>query len=237
MRASLNRERSATGMDNTVTIEEYKCIAIQSFDDILERVGARGTRFQIWCNKLTAKLTSDKHNEFCLGMEELGRILGYNTGRPKHKAATDCFWKGIFGDTKEVLTTEAKIEHVGSTAISPSDVGQVHNQMQRAKIRYEQYGYSIYGVIVTHLTEIEPTAQSSMGNVCIIQKDSIIKLWEIVKQLLTEYRNSWSVDDINVRRNAAAAIMPKMPSGGWLGRALSSDQHILSSELFLAEWQ
>ncbi len=237
MRTSLNRERAVRNERTLQDTNEYALAIIQGFDELLEQVGPQGTRFQNWCNQLSQNLSSDSHNMFCLGVEQLGSLLGYHTTRPRRQAATDCRWKGTFGRTKEVLVIEAKIEDKEPASIVSSDVGQVHNQIQRATVEYESLGYTVKGILVTHITEITPDAESSLGSIRIISKESLIQLWEIIKQLLIEYRNEWSVDDIAMRRNASNTIRGKLPRHGWLTRVLETDEHTITPEVLLSEWR
>jgi hypothetical protein len=237
MRTSLNQERSSPGEQIAFERNEYSLAVIQKFDELLEKVGQRGTRFENWCHQLTEKLSSNQHNIFCLGIKELGILLAYTSARPRHQSATDCRWKGIFGNTKEVFTIEVKIEDEEPACIVARDVGQAHNQLERAKTEYERLGYSVFGVIITHLTEIAPDAASSLGSVRIVLKDSIIQLWQILKQLMTEYRSNWSVDDITIRRNAANTIRGKIANDGWLNRVLSTDEQVITTETLLNEWR
>lgn len=237
MRTSLNRERAVSEDVTLDTSNEYSFAVIQIFDDVLEKVGARGPRFQNWCRKQGDGLASTQHDSFCLGVESLGRLLGYTSTRPRHQSATDCRWKGTFGATKEVFTFEAKIEDEEPGSIVAGDVGQAHNQTERARSEYESLGYSVWGVIVTHLDEIAPDAESSIGSIRIVSKESLIQLWEIVKQLLTEYRNGWSVDNVTMRMNAGNAIRGKIPTPGWLGRALGRDELPITTDSLLSEWK
>ncbi|HUU16455.1 MAG TPA: DEAD/DEAH box helicase family protein [Sedimentisphaerales bacterium] len=236
MRTSLNRERAIPEGPIVSERDEYAFAIIQGFDELLERVGQRGTRFQNWCNQLSEKLSSNQHNMFCLGVEELGSLLGYTSTRPRHQAATDCRWKGTFGSTKEVFVIEAKIEDEEPASIVSSDIGQAHNQIERAKAEYESLGYTVMGIIATHIAVIIPEAESSMGTIRIIPKDALIQLWDVVKQLLTEYRNVWSLDDVTMRSIASNAIRGKFPNHGWLSRALARDEHIITTEVLLIEW-
>jgi hypothetical protein len=91
-------------------------------------------------------------------------------------------------------------------------------------------------VIITHLTEISGDAESSAGSLRCISKDSIFALWQHVKQLLVRYRTQWSLENISQRQIAAATIGPKLPSGGWLSRALSEDSRWVTSERLMQEW-
>jgi hypothetical protein len=235
MRASLNREREQTETTSSAT-EEYFHAIIRSFDDLLEQLGIRGTRFEKWCSQLSEALESNHHDQYREGLEKLGKLLGYDSNRPRHGASTDCRWRGIFGNHKEVVTFEAKIEDVPSGKITASDIGQAHNQIARAKAEYETLGYIIRGLIVTHLSELMPDAESSAGDIRIIPKASIFALWDRIKRLLIEYRTAWSLDDINLRRQAASAIKSKIPLSGWLTRTLNIDARIITTELLLNGW-
>lgn len=237
MRTSLNRERSVQEEQNLQNTNEYAFSITQGFDELLEQVGQRGNRFQNWCNRLSQNLSVGSHDTFCLGIEELGSLLGYHSTRPRHQAATDCRWKGTFGGTKEIFVIEAKIEHEEPARIISSDVGQVHNQIQRAKAEYESLGYTVMGILATHITEITQDAESSLGSIRIVSIDSLIQLWEITEQLLIEYRNGWSVDDIAMRRNAGNTARGKLPRHGWLTRALEMDEHTITAEVLLSEWR
>ena len=112
----------------------------------------------------------------------------------------------------------------------------MHNQIARARSEYEGMGYIVRGAIVSHLSEIMPDAESSAGVIRIIPKDTILELWGRVKLLLSEYRNLWSLDDINLRRQAVEAIRPKIASNGWLTMSLDVDTRFISSKQLLNEW-
>jgi hypothetical protein len=103
-------------------------------------------------------IASEKHAEFCEGLEKLGMLLAYHASRPKYKAATDNRWRGTFGNVREVLTFEAKVEQADGKEVTPAFVGQGHNQMNRAIAEYQQLGYTVCGTIVTHLDAIDASA-------------------------------------------------------------------------------
>jgi len=237
MKSSLNRERRLAETVSVISIQEYSNAIICSFDNLLEQLGVRGTRFERWCSQLSDELNSEQHNQYQQGLEKLGKLLGYDSTRPRHGSATDCRWRGIFGNCKEVVTLEVKIEDAPSGKIAASDIGQAHNQIARAKAEFETLGYTIRGSIVTHLTELLPDAESSAGEIRIIPKSAFIELWNLIRQLLVKYRASWSLDYINLRRQAAGAIRPEIPSSGWLIRVLNIDQHFITLEKLLEEWR
>ncbi|HML34998.1 helicase C-terminal domain-containing protein [Sporomusa sphaeroides] len=236
MRSSLNRARRTT-TDITHLGENNATAILQQFDEVLESLGGRGNRFQRWVDRNRSRLESQSHNEFQEGLEELGRLLGYRASRPRHGAATDCRWRGIFGNVKEVITFEAKIEHNIQGDITPAMVGQAHNQLQRAIGEFGNQGYVVRGTIVTHLASIDAAADSSAGNVRIIPKEAILALWEKIIALLIRYRQSWSLDNINQRRIAAGEIRPSLPPDRWLATALDENVRWIDAELLLQQWR
>jgi len=144
----------------------------------------------------------------------------------------------VFGNTKEVVTVEAKVEHTGQNAVSPADVGQAHNQIARASAEYEPHGYFIRGTIVTHMNDIEPGADAAAGAIRIIPKDVAIALWNCVRKLLSLYRDHWSLilDDMAARFASAERIRARIPRAGWLVRALDHPDRTVTEAELLAEW-
>jgi hypothetical protein len=236
LRASVNRARAATAGKSQPPPNEYATALIRSFDDHLEKVGIKGPRFDSLCVRITACLSSENHDEYCEGLEKLGNLLGYHADRPKYKTATDNRWRGTFGNSKELITFEAKIEHSAGTEITPSHLGQAHNQLNRAIVEFGQLGYSTRGTIITHLTAIDGAAKSSAGAIRIITKSAVLELWERVRVLLSKYRQGWSIDDIPARLSAANALLVKCPRTGWLQRALDADRLFLDGKHMLTDW-
>jgi hypothetical protein len=158
MRASLNRARQAPNAAAPVATD-YATVLIRAFDDQLERLRTTGNRFDRYCEAVTDGLQADAHDRFCDALEKLGTVLGYAASRPRYQAATDCRWRGVFGNQKEPVIFEAKIEHAARTTIVPADVGQAHNQLARAQGEYGGHGYVIRGTIVTHLGDQSTVAR------------------------------------------------------------------------------
>lgn len=235
MRASLNRERNVSVADSVLS-DEYAELIIRAFDDILEKLGTRGNRFQKYCNKIQDELQSENHDQFCQGMTELANILAFSASRPKHPAATDCRWRLSSGNTKYVVTWEAKIEHIPEKCIFPKDFGQAHNQYNRACLEFQHLGYTVYGTIVSHLTEIAPEAEAGAGIIRLIPKSSILSLWELIKRILVQYRDSWSLDDIEARKSSAKKIRGYLPKANWLAMSCNADTRIVSESVLLKAW-
>ena len=236
MRASLLRAQNNAVAARGVTEAEYAEALIRSFDDFLEKVGTSGDRYQRDIDKLSANLQSDRHAEYQEGLERLGILLGYAAGRPRYGTATDCRWRGVFGNAREVFTFETKIEHAPSGAITATDLGQAHNQRHRAEAEYAPTGYIVRGTIVTHLSKLHRDSASSIGPIVILSKDAVAIFWDKIRALLSAYRASWSLDDVNIRAQAATALRSKLPKTGWLVRALDTGAPFVPTDSLVAEW-
>lgn len=237
MRASLARAHADDAAHAKTMQSEYAEALLRRFDELLEETGASGDRFQRRLDQIAMRLASDRHNEVQEGLESLGKLLAFGASRPKHATATDCRWRGVFGNVRELFTFEVKIEHDTSTRISATDIGQAHNQRARAEAEFGTAGYVVRSVIVTHLTEVSPDVVSSVGQLKIIPRTAVIHLFEAVRTLLAEYRSRWSLDDINERSRAAEKIRSRIPASGWLRRALEGQEQILGTEALVSEWR
>jgi len=235
LRTSLNRHKSAKEPTYAVGRLDYATALIHSFDEHMERVGSGG-RFQKWAEALKTKLHSEAHSEYQEGLEKLGVLLGFYALRPKHSAGTDCYWRGVFGNSREFVTFEAKIEHGSSTKVSPKDIGQAHTQLARAREQFGRAGFVVRSAIVTHMTELEDAARSSVGELSVISKDSVIALADKTLNLLSLYRDKWSSDDVQVRLNAADELTGRVPTSGWLIRALEPGVRLEDCNRLIAEW-
>ena len=236
MRGSLNRVRNQEKANETVIEQEYAEEVIHRFDEQLERCGTSGLKFQKFVECLESRLKSESHAEYQEGLEKLGSLLGFRAQRPQRGTLADCTWRGDFGNSRELIIFEAKIEHEPSNSITLGHLGQAHGQLSRAKERYETLGYSVRAVVVTHLNQLAPDAQSSVGSIKFLQKDIVLALWSRVSVILTTYRSRWSVDDVRARRDVATTIRPRLPKTRWILRALDSADPWLSEADILKEW-
>jgi hypothetical protein len=236
MRASLNRARQVTGANKEIARYDYADQLIRTFDDLLEKVGTSGTRFERWAENISVLLQSDSHAQYQEGLEKLGQVLGYHATRPKYDSATDCRWRGVFGNTKELITFEAKVEHDSSNEVSAYYVGQAHNQFARASTEYGTQGYLVRGTIVTHLTKLAQDAAASAGSIKVLDKAAMLGLWENVKTLLSLYRDGWSLHDIQARTRASQKVRARIPATGWFIRTLDADARFITHKILLAEW-
>ena len=235
MRTSIYREQAEELAKQGLSESEFSNAMIRSFDDHLERLGTSGSKFQRFTNAIDAKLNSKTHADYQDGLERMGKILGYQARRPKYNASTDCEWRGNFGDTRELFVFEVKIDHHPSNMITYSDVCQASGQYNRARAEFGT-GYAVRALVVTHLTAVAPDAMSSLGNVRMVSKGSILELWRRIRQCMSSYRENWSIDDVRARRKCATEIRPKLPRTGWILRAVDQDDEWISEMKLLKEW-
>jgi hypothetical protein len=236
MRVSLSRARKDGAAARRSAEVEYGEAVLRSFDDLLERVGTIGDKYQRYVDSLSEKLGSNRHAEYQDGLEQLGKLLAYAASRPRYGGATDCRWRGVFGNAREAFTFEAKIEQSPSGKIIATEVGQAHNQRARAEAELGPSGYTVRGTIVTHLSEVRDDALSGLGQIKVIGKDAVNALWERVRVHLSNYRTSWSLDDPSIRVRAADALRPRLPRTGWLVRALDTGSPFVSPASLIGEW-
>ena len=236
MQASIDRARGDEPAMNSVVAQEFTEILIRSFDECLERIGTSDAKFRKFIDGVDAALNASSHAGYQGGLERLGLLLGYRARRPKYAAAPDCVWAGDFGQSHELLTFEAKVEHQAGKAITHGDVGQAVAQYNRAVEEHSVKGYTVRSLIVTHLKTVSPEGKSALGAVRLISRDSILALWHQVRSVLELYRSGWSVDDIHTRRTSATRIRARLPNTGWMLRAVDSADPWISREGVLKEW-
>jgi len=237
MRASLNRARqAATVINQNLARDEYASNLIRTFDDILEHYGTVSNKFDRWCHSITNLLQSANHDQYIEGLEKLGKVLGYNATRLRYDSSTDCRWRGVFGNSREVITFEAKIEQDADQELFAHYIGQAHKQITRAVTEHGPNGYTVRGTIVTHLTALARDAEASAGSIKVLPKATILALWERVRLVLSLYRDGWSLYDIPARTAAALSVRARLPATGWLIRALDNDTRFITEDRILAEW-
>jgi hypothetical protein len=196
LRSSVARSQAAA-QPAAETAEDYPAACARSFDEQLENTPP-GSKLDRWRARLNEHLASDSHDVYAKGLGILGALLGYSAAFPKYGAATDCRWRGVFGNTREVFTFECKIEHNPNAEIDAHTVGQAHNQHNRALAEYGEGGYAVRGVIVTHLERLAADAAPGLGEIVVIRRDAIQALHRRVDGLLARFAAEWSLDDPQV---------------------------------------
>jgi Rad3-related DNA helicase len=234
LRSSLLRHQGrATAV--LINPDDFRAAAVQGFDDLLERQGV-GQRFERWRARLTTGMASTSHGQYAEALETLGNLLGYKATRPTYGAATDCRWRGVFGNQREAVTWEAKIENDDATAVYASAIGQAHNQTSRATTELGSQGYIVRGAIVTHLDQLEAAAAASIGALKVVRKDAMAELWIRVNELLGVFASNWSAGVPEARLRAAEAVVARFPPTGWLVEALDNGPTFIDDATLLADW-
>lgn len=231
LRTSANRLTS-----NEQSFDRYEDTSaiFHRFDEYLSQYGKRLSRK---VDQISDKLNATTHDKLCEGLADLGTFLGYEASRPKYDGASDYVWRGIFGNRKEMVTLEVKIEHDVGNSISYRDVTQALGQVNHAKSQYGNYGFNIRGIIVTHLEEFEDSALTALGDIKIVNQSAILMLWDELRTLLIDFANSWNSHlHPEERERIFAQLHSKLPEYGWLIRALDLDAQILDSAMLLSEW-
>lgn len=234
LQSSLLRNQQVQKKSLTINPDDFRVAMIQAFDELLERIDPR--KLDRWCARLDADLRSSSHDRFASALAELGKLLGYTATRPRYGAATDCLWRGIFGNWREAVTWEAKIEQGAKASVDAHAIGQANNQRNRAETELGPSGYRVRGTVVTHMQRIEPSAASSAGPIKVIRKEAVLELWVRTKTLLGAYADDWAQDNSEARLLAADRIAPKLPPTGWLDRALTCQELFVDTTSLLDEW-
>ncbi len=236
IRGSLNRHRAGETASIYVDPADYAAAAVAGFDELLERLGTKGPRFERYRTRLKGRLDSSSHAEYQEGLVLLGEALGYHASRPRYGAATDCRWRGTFGNQREAVVWEAKIEHAQDHRVSPHDIGQAHNQRTRAEAELSPGGYTVRSAIVTGMDSLETAAEASRGSTVVVERSSVDALCARALTVLSRFRDVWSEEDPTSRIAAAAAVQQLLPPTGWLARALEGPNPFVDASRLLAEW-
>jgi hypothetical protein len=234
LRSSLSRDTAITA-PVTTSGDEFRSVCARAFDVQLESTPP-GAKLDKWRLRLAERLASDKHDVFAQGVGQLGELLGYTALFPKYGAATDCRWQGVFGNAREAITFEAKIEHGRDTEIDAHAVGQAHNQKARAESELGAAGFTVRGLVVTHLERLAADAAASLADVVILRRDAVEALHQRVDQLLVEFSMAWSLVDPRARVEAGEALAAKLPDTGWLVAAIDGGDRFLAADELLSAW-
>jgi len=234
LRGSVRRGEEKV-VDVAVSKDDFRAAMARAFDEQLE-VTPPGPKLDRWRRRLADKINSENHDTFLKGLGQLGELLGYSTVFPKYGAATDCRWHGVFGNRREAFTFEAKIEHRDDKAITAKGVGQAHGQKARAVSELEPRGFSVRGLIVTHLVRLAADAAPGLGDLVVIRREAIEALHGRVDGLLVQFAANWSLDEPIQRVTAINSLAQDLPDTGWLLTAVDSTEDFLGGEQLLAAW-
>lgn len=217
-----------------VSVDEGIDKILTTFDLRATADGGNRTRFERFRARVNDKLSSGTHAEFQEGLEDLGRLLGFDAVRPRGTGATDTRWGWSEGGQRQLLVWEAKIDHAEHNALSISDVDQANGQLTAARSEHGPRGAICRGAIVSHL-EPDAAAAGRLGDITLVPRGAVVALWERIAAVHARYLDSWHPDDASARRQAIADVEGVLPPDRWLTRAL--DTHATAGEAeLLADW-
>ncbi|MFI4984921.1 MAG: helicase C-terminal domain-containing protein [Solirubrobacterales bacterium] len=234
LRSSVARHE-ATAQQPTPSGEDFAAACTRSFDEQLEN-SPPGHKLDRWTARLSEWLSSDSHDVYAKGLGALGELLGYSASFPNYGAATDCRWRGVFGNAREVFTFECKIENQPGNEIDAHCVGQAHNQYSRALAEYGDTGYAVRGLILTHLERLAADAAPGLGEIVVLRRDALEALHQRTNELLAQFAAEWSLEDPHARVAAADNLASRLPRTGWLREAIDNTDRFLDAASVLAVW-
>jgi hypothetical protein len=134
----------------------------------------RGTKFESEMLVLDRELASDDATPFELGLETLGKLLGFESVRRTDTAAPDCAWR----DGNEIwFVFEAKTEEKPTNAISAKQVRQAltHPTWVRENLAWDEPGRTI-NALVTYKHDVDPAAAKLAQELLAVDPSVIRKL-------------------------------------------------------------
>ncbi len=146
----------------------------------------RGRKFEQEMRELEHRVGGDEATPFELGLETLGKLLGFESVRRTDTAAPDTAWR----DVDEIwFVFEAKTEEKPENAISATQVRQAstHPTWVRENLGWEEPGETI-NVLVTYRDEVEPAAAKLAEQLRAVDPDVIRKLAAKAIELHREIR-------------------------------------------------
>lgn len=181
------------------------------WDQIIDRYGASGPRFEQWAGGLVGELRSSSHDTVVRGLARVGReLLGLSADTPKPTAGEhDAHWE-LLGPHR-MLTFEVKLAPTSQRVVN-ADVEQAEGAVRALET---QRSRPVRGLLVTPWTEAEATALDRLDKVRLVQRDILIEQVEKVLGLLREYRRGWRLEDASIRAERRQATEGQLPKLGW----------------------
>ncbi len=153
---------------------------------VLRGYGLRGTKFESEMRELERQLGGDEATLFELGLEKLGKLLGFESTRRTSTAAPDCAWR----DGDEIwFVFEAKTDEKPNKPIAATQVRQAltHPTWVKENLGWEQPAETI-NALVTYKDEVEPAAAKLAEQLRAVAPEVIRKLAAKTIELYREIR-------------------------------------------------
>lgn len=154
--------------------------------DAFRRLGVRGSKFELRMHELEARLATDEAKEFELGIETLGKLLGFESVRRTDSAAPDGAWR----DGTEIwFVFEAKTEETPTKPISATEVRQAltHPAWVRSNLGWDDPA-EVVNVLVAYKTTVEPETAGIAEQLRVVDPEAVRDLGQRAIALFREIR-------------------------------------------------
>lgn len=188
------------------------------WDEVIDRYGPSGGRFDRWAGELIADLRSSDHDTVARALARVGsELLGLAADTPQATSGEhDAHWE-LLGPHR-ILAFEVKLAPTAQRVVN-GDVEQAEGAVRALET---QRSVAVRGLLVTPWTQAEATALDRLEKVRLVQRDVLIEAVERIMALLREYRRGWSSEDAGARAERRHAVEGELPELDWIWKALDS---------------
>jgi hypothetical protein len=152
--------RSFTTTASEQAADEGNLLETDAFERVLaiiERNGYTGNRFEQMLGEFDERISSADNRPFELGLETLGKLLGFEATRPNVDAAPDGVWR--LGD-RFAIAFEAKSDEVAEAGVSLSTVREASTHAGWVMREHSlPASAEVFTVVTTPRTTIDPLAE------------------------------------------------------------------------------
>lgn len=182
------------------------------------------------------ELNSQHHDEVAEGLATLGRLLGFESQRPRGSGMPDTLWR-YARDQLYIITIEVKAELEEGRPVALRDVNQAHGQSRWAQTTYGSQGFNCIPLLVSRTAGLDDGVSDRLGSVRCLTQVSVIRLAEAVRSLFEMYRSNWSITRAEARANARQILASRIPQVTWLFDAYRSSAEFISEDALASRWR
>lgn len=149
-------------------------VALEAASANLIQLGLVGTKFDKVTGEIEIQLAQKDSTQFELGLQGLGRLLGWDASRPDEMGAPDGVW--LLAD-EIVLLFEAKTDEDPAGRISKATLTQArgHHDWSKAKLTMKATSL-IAVVVVSPRRHLDPVAVPHAGNTYLVEPGEVRSL-------------------------------------------------------------
>lgn len=171
----------------TLPVDTDTMLACEGIYKIMEQYGFSGVKFANKMAELTNAMEQHESSQFEQGLQQLGKLLGFESLKPGGQSAPDAVWR--FQD-KLAIAFEAKSEERDSHPISLRTVRQALTHAQWVRDHYPfSNNAEVDVVIISPRSSIEEDAKSNAKGLWYQNSDEMRKLTQLLVGALTRARS------------------------------------------------